>query len=105
AFQVGLASCLLGMHLPGRNVLLGAVNARFPSPLYFPCRVSVRGEVTVWDAALRAGQLRVVVLESSTRTPTAEILLSFTLHESRSRPSAQMTRHPLLTPPTASTAV
>src|SRR5262249_17935929 len=42
AYQVGLASALLGMHLPGRNVLLGSVNARFPPPLYFPCRVVVR---------------------------------------------------------------
>lgn len=32
AFQVGLASALLGMHLPGNNVLLGSINARFISP-------------------------------------------------------------------------
>src|SRR4051812_43027103 len=54
AFQVGLASALLGMRLPGRLVLLGSVNARFPSPLFFPCRVVVRGEVTAWDRQLNA---------------------------------------------------
>ncbi len=80
AFQVGLASALIGMHLPGRNVLLGSVNARFPAPLYFPCRVSVRGEITSWDPRLNAGQLRVLVLETATRTPTAEIVMGFTLH-------------------------
>ena len=83
AFQVGLASALIGMHLPGRNVLLGSVNARFPAPLYFPCRVSVRGEITSWDPRLNAGQLRVLVLDAATRTPTAEIVMGFTLHEAR----------------------
>ena len=81
AFQVGLASALIGMRLPGRNVLLGSVNARFPAPLYFPCRVSVRGEITSWDARLNAGQLRVLVLEAAPRTPTAEIVMGFTLHD------------------------
>src|SRR5690348_1457732 len=51
AFQVGLASALLGMRLPGRRVLLGSVNARFPAPLFFPCRVAVQGEVSAWDRA------------------------------------------------------
>jgi 3-oxoacyl-[acyl-carrier protein] reductase len=81
AFQVSLASALLGMHLPGRHVLLGSVHARFPSPLYFPCRVCVRGEITSWDANLRAGQVRVTVLEASLRNCTAEIVLGFTLRE------------------------
>mgnify|MGYP001282407411 FL=1 len=46
AFQVGLASALLGMHLPGKNVLLGSINSRFPAPLYFPTRAKVSGEIT-----------------------------------------------------------
>jgi NAD(P)-dependent dehydrogenase (short-subunit alcohol dehydrogenase family) len=83
AFQVGLASALIGMHLPGRSVLLGSVNARFPSPLLFPCRVRVRGEITAWDRELNAGQLRVSVLESGGRTPTTEVVMGFTLHEAR----------------------
>lgn len=40
AFQVALASALIGMRLPGRNVLLGSANAKFPAPLYYPCRVT-----------------------------------------------------------------
>src|SRR4051812_2142613 len=54
AFQVGLASALIGMHLPGRQVLLANVSARFPAPLRFPCRVRVRGEVTTWHPDTRA---------------------------------------------------
>src|SRR5579884_1076009 len=49
AFQVGLASALAGMHLPGRHVLLGALSARFASPLPVPRRVLVRGEITAWN--------------------------------------------------------
>jgi 3-oxoacyl-[acyl-carrier protein] reductase len=84
AFQVALASALIGMRLPGMKVLLGSVNARFPAPLYFPCRVCVRGEITSWDAQLRAGQLRVTVRDTANQTPTADIQIGFTLHEQRS---------------------
>ncbi len=94
AFQVGLASALIGMHLPGRNVLLGSVNARFPAPLYFPCRVSVRGEITAWDAGRNAGQLRVVVLEAASRTPTAEVGMGFTLHEALRGDAGERRRQP-----------
>jgi len=81
AFQVGLASALIGMHLPGRQVLLANVSARFPAPLRFPCRVRVRGEVTTWHPDTRAGQLKVTVVECSQQVPTAEIVLGFTFHE------------------------
>jgi NAD(P)-dependent dehydrogenase (short-subunit alcohol dehydrogenase family)/acyl dehydratase len=81
AFQVGLASALIGMHLPGRHVLLASVAARFPAPLYFPCRVRVRGEITAWNSETRAGQLKVTVVETARQTPTAEVVLGFTLHE------------------------
>ncbi len=83
AFQVGLASALIGMHLPGRNVLLGSVNARFPSPLYYPCRVNVRGEISSWNREGLGGQLKVVVREATTRVPTAEVTMGFTLHGDR----------------------
>lgn len=83
AFQVGLASAMLGMHLPGRRVLLGAVNARFPAPLYFPCRVVVRGEITAWNPQNRGGNLKVTVLEASAQVPVAEVGMGFTLHEAR----------------------
>ena len=88
AFQVGLASALIGMHLPGRNVLLAGINARFPAPLYYPGRVLVRGEITAWNAASRTGQLTVTVVDSVRQVPTADITMGFTLHEpSRAGPA------------------
>jgi 3-oxoacyl-[acyl-carrier protein] reductase len=80
AFQVGLASALIGMHLPGRRVLLSNLSARFPAPLYFPSRVRVRGEISAWQPDARNGQLRVTVVDTSRQIPTAEITLAFTLH-------------------------
>lgn len=91
AFQVGLASAMLGMYLPGAKVLFGAVNARFPAPLYFPSRVVVRGEIVSWNRANLGGNLKVVVLEASRRTPTAEIYMSFTLHEARAEQRTAVT--------------
>lgn len=79
AFQVGLASALIGMHLPGRDVLLGSVNARFQSPLYFPCRVRVSGEITSWNASSRAGSIRVTVSDLASLAPVSEITMGFTL--------------------------
>jgi NAD(P)-dependent dehydrogenase (short-subunit alcohol dehydrogenase family)/acyl dehydratase len=89
AFQIGLASALIGMHLPGRDVLLGSVNARFLSPLYFPCRVRVSGEITAWNLASRAGSVRVTVSDLASLAPTAEITMAFTLQAGkRERPAA-----------------
>jgi 3-oxoacyl-[acyl-carrier protein] reductase len=83
AFQVALASAMLGMRLPGRNVLLGAINSRFMSPLYFPTRVRVRGEITSWHLASLSGNLKVIIQDAATHTPTAEISLNFTFHQDR----------------------
>jgi NAD(P)-dependent dehydrogenase (short-subunit alcohol dehydrogenase family)/acyl dehydratase len=79
AFQVGLASALIGMHLPGRDTLLGAVNARFTSPLFFPCRVRVRGEIAAWNAASRTGSLRVAITDLASLAPVSDISMAFTL--------------------------
>jgi 3-oxoacyl-[acyl-carrier protein] reductase len=84
AFQVSLASALLGMRLPGRSCLLGSIQARFPAALMFPGRVKVRGEITAWNRDKRSGQLKVVVLDQHA-IPTAEVLLGFTLHETRTQ--------------------
>lgn len=81
AFQVGLASALIGMYLPGRRVLLGSIHARFPAPLTFPCRVLVRGELTAWDRRSLSGRIRVTVVEQSRRVPTAEVTLGVSLLE------------------------
>jgi len=83
AFQVGLASAVLGMHLPGKKVLLGTINARFPRPLYFPVTARVSGEIASWNAQTNGGQLKVLVQEATSLTSTAEIFMGFTLHEDR----------------------
>jgi acyl dehydratase len=83
AFQISLASALLGMHLPGQKVLLGTLNARFPSPLYFPGRVKVSGEITTWNMQTLGGQLKVIIQEAVSLMTTSEIFMSFTLHEER----------------------
>jgi len=90
AYQVGLASCLAGMHLPGQRVLLTSTDARFPTPLHYPARVRVRGEITAWNPETGAGRLRVTVGPTG-GSITADILLGFTLHEfktSRARASS-----------------
>ena len=92
AFQIGLASALVGMHLPGRNVLLGSVNARFPAPLRFPSVVRVTGELKSWNRAELAGTVKVIVQEASTKLPTAEIFMGFTLHGSRHASAAPVPR-------------
>lgn len=83
ALQVGLASAMVGMHLPGAEVLLGSVQARFPRPLYYPARLSVKGEVVSWKPDRRTGSLRVLVQEENEQLVTAEITLGFTFHERR----------------------
>jgi NAD(P)-dependent dehydrogenase (short-subunit alcohol dehydrogenase family)/acyl dehydratase len=92
AYQIGLASALIGMHLPGRDVLLGSVNARFLSPLYFPCRVRISGEITAWNAASRAGSMRVTVSELASLAPASEITMAFTLQEAKPELQAAVTQ-------------
>jgi len=81
AFQVGLASALVGMHLPGKDALLTLFNAQFPAPLRFPNRVLVRGELTAWNPESITGRLKVTVSELSTGLVTAEIGVGFSLHQ------------------------
>jgi 3-oxoacyl-[acyl-carrier protein] reductase len=90
AFQIGLASAMIGMHLPGRNVLLGSVSARFPKPLYYPAHVLVSATVVGWSLGTRSGTLRVTVVDTGNQVPTAEIHLSFTLHEQQSASEASV---------------
>lgn len=84
AFQVGLASAMAGMYLPGRQVVVGSFQCRFPAPLYYPARVSVHGEITTWAPDSAQGTLRVRVVEVPSTTMTAEIHVGFGLHETRS---------------------
>src|SRR5258708_27380398 len=80
------------MHLPGRDVLLGSVNARFLAPLYFPCRVRVSGEITAWNVASRAGSVRVTVSDLASLVPTSEITMAFTLQAAKAGQPAVTTQ-------------
>jgi 3-hydroxybutyryl-CoA dehydratase len=83
AFQVGLASAMAGMYLPGREVVVGGFQCRFPAPLFYPSRVRVQGEVMAWSSQSAAGSLRVRIAEIPSGVLTSEIHVSFSLHESR----------------------
>jgi NAD(P)-dependent dehydrogenase (short-subunit alcohol dehydrogenase family)/acyl dehydratase len=88
AFQIGLASAMIGMHLPGQSVLLMTVQAKFPSPLNYPSRVRVRGVVTLWDPVALKGVLRTSVEELPSGRVTAEVHTGFTFHDRISGGSA-----------------
>jgi NAD(P)-dependent dehydrogenase (short-subunit alcohol dehydrogenase family)/acyl dehydratase len=85
AFQVGLASTMAGMYLPGRNVVVGSMRSRFPCPLYVPAEVVVQGEITSWLPQAGNGTLRVRVIDASQSVLTAEIHVGFSLHENAQR--------------------
>lgn len=88
AFQVGLASAMVGMHLPGRDVLLASCTAKFPNPLAFPSTVKVRGQITAWNLDERRGSIRITVLQMPAGVPTAEVQIGFTLHEKHAASAA-----------------
>ncbi len=92
AFQVGLASAMIGMYLPGRRVLLSSLQARFPAPLKFPSQVRVRGQIVAWNRGTRSGRLAVTVTDTARELVTADIGMGFTLHEDRNETA------PLATP-------
>jgi 3-oxoacyl-[acyl-carrier protein] reductase len=98
AFQVGFASAMLGMHLPGQRALLGSINCRFPAPLYYPCSVKVAGEITSWNLENKSGNLKVVVQKLEELTPTAEIQMGFSLHEIRESSTSSFKSQALLEP-------
>ncbi|MGO8986683.1 MAG: SDR family oxidoreductase [Terriglobales bacterium] len=81
AYQVALASAMAGMYLPGRNSFLVSYNAQFLRPLYFPCRVTVQGEITAWDPASARGSLRVALSELPSGTISSQIHVGFTCHD------------------------
>lgn len=88
AFQVGLASALVGMSLPGRNVLVGSMHSRFPAPLRYPSRVRVSGELITWNPSTRGGQIRVTIQDLPGLAVTSEIHVSFTFHDNSDRASS-----------------
>lgn len=82
AYQVGLASTLVGMHLPGRNALVGNYQAKFLAPLCFPTRVSVSGAVTAWNQELASGRLLVTVVDLAAGSVTAEVAVTVAFYDS-----------------------
>lgn len=88
AFQIGLASALIGMQLPGKRVLLSSVQAKFPAPLYFPTTVRVQGEIVAWNRGTQSGRLRVCVVDQAREAITAEISMGFSMHEDRQAQTA-----------------
>jgi NAD(P)-dependent dehydrogenase (short-subunit alcohol dehydrogenase family)/acyl dehydratase len=94
AFQVALASALAGMHLPGRNVVVGSYLSRFPAALLIPAEVRVQGEITGWTPSTSTGTMRVTVVDLKRSLVTAEILVTFGLHEKRA-PAAVTGAEPL----------
>lgn len=77
ALQTGLASALLGMHLPGRSALLLSIQGRFPAPLFVPSTVTVAGEVTTWNPGTHSGMVHVTV--RCGEVVTSDFLLGFLL--------------------------
>jgi NAD(P)-dependent dehydrogenase (short-subunit alcohol dehydrogenase family)/acyl dehydratase len=88
AYQVALASAMAGMHLPGKNSFLVSYNAQFLRPLYFPCRVSVRGEITAWDPTNSRGALKVSIAELPSGAVSSQIHVGFTCHENATQNAA-----------------
>jgi NAD(P)-dependent dehydrogenase (short-subunit alcohol dehydrogenase family)/acyl dehydratase len=92
AFQVGLASAMVGMHLPGRSVFLVSTNARYQNPLYYPSRVSVRGEVTAWDRGALRGNVKVTIRALPSESITSEIQMGFILHGKSTRANPEQNK-------------
>ena len=95
AFQVALASAMAGMYLPGRSVVVGSFQCKFPSALRYPARVRVQGEIVHWMPHSGSGTLRVRVLELAHSVLTAEIHVGFSLHEQRPETPAITATRPI----------
>jgi 3-oxoacyl-[acyl-carrier protein] reductase len=95
ALQLGYASAMLGMYLPGRYALLGGANAQFPSPLTVPTQIRVHGEITTWNRELNSGTLRVTISEAKNHNVTAKISINFSLHEHKSTSPTTEAKEPM----------
>lgn len=70
AFLCGLASRLVGVHLPGRDCLLHDLQMKFLAPAYLGDRVLVRGVVDQTSPGARALVIRVTI----ERVATGDVL-------------------------------
>lgn len=82
AFQIAMASEFVGMYLPGLNVILSSVQAKFIAPLYYPCKVKIMGEIVSWDKAGNRGAVKIKVVDLENFNVTSEITMGVTVHAS-----------------------
>ena len=71
AYLVGLASRMVGMHLPGRNALLLKVQMSFGAPVGAGAEVKVTGTVEQLSPAVRAAIIGVRIVDAATLAPLA----------------------------------
>jgi 3-hydroxybutyryl-CoA dehydratase len=64
AYLVGLASRMLGMHLPGQNCLLQTVQMKFMAPTYGGTMVRLTGVVDQVSVAARAAVVKLNVADA-----------------------------------------
>jgi acyl dehydratase len=66
AFLASLVSQLVGVHLPGRDCLMHAVQLKFPNPAFVGDTVRVAAEVTHVSEAMRALVLKITISNAQT---------------------------------------
>jgi len=80
AYLCALVSRLVGMHLPGRDAIVHAINLEFRSPLLAGESVRVAGIVDQVSEAVRSAVLRITVtaLGDGRTVATGKVRLGFT---------------------------
>lgn len=58
-------SCLVGVHLPGKNCLLQGIEITFLSPVYIGDRLTVQGEIVFLNEAYRFAEIKAVITNQS----------------------------------------
>src|SRR5215467_10408196 len=94
AYLLGLASRVLGMHIPGKRSLILSINSRFPKPLFYPATVNVEGRLQAFDAERETGLVAVTVTNSTSRDVVLEAQVKFALHGSGERSAFAPTASP-----------
>jgi 3-hydroxybutyryl-CoA dehydratase len=80
AYLTGLASQIVGMHLPGQNCLLQTLQMKFVAPTYVGSLVTVVGVVDQVSIAGRAAVIQIKISNSVTGTvlATGKVNIGFT---------------------------
>ena len=83
AYQIALASKMVGMYVPGLKTVIGSIYARFSEPLYYPCQVTVKGVLTSWEVNTLSGQVNVSIINKDSGVVSAKIGIGVSLQEDR----------------------